>query len=172
MDANFRSLGLSSMAPVKRSSEEFKVLETYARDTHGATHSHMKINVTNAYRVERYHHMLGGPDIASQPLLTGPLKRRRGPRPGTPKTWPKATDCFYGTDRGAPILQVCSAFPCRIDAKFLAGILKQGLRIAPPEGKYRFVRCENITDCLYSSCDRVRFSFFFNSSRRFTEFDH
>lgn len=52
LDANFRSLGLSSMNPIKNDSQEFKALESYARDTHGATH-HYRVTITNAYRVER-----------------------------------------------------------------------------------------------------------------------
>ena len=42
------------MTPVKRDSQEFQTLETYARDTHGATHRHLQVNIVNAYRVERY----------------------------------------------------------------------------------------------------------------------
>ncbi|KAG6859769.1 hypothetical protein C0991_012596, partial [Blastosporella zonata] len=52
MDANFRSLGLSSMQPIQAGSNEFRTLEAYARDTHGATHRHMQVTITNAYRVE------------------------------------------------------------------------------------------------------------------------
>ncbi|KAJ7293875.1 poly polymerase catalytic domain-containing protein [Mycena rebaudengoi] len=100
MDANFRSLGLSSMAPVKRSSEEFKVLETYARDTHGATHSHMKINVTNAYRVERA---------------------------AETEAWTKAGYTKDMAEGDRLLLWHGSR------STNFAGILKQGLRIAPPE---------------------------------------
>jgi poly [ADP-ribose] polymerase len=53
LDANFRSLGLTSMTPIKHGSQEFQVLEAYARDTHGATHRHLQVSIVNAYRVER-----------------------------------------------------------------------------------------------------------------------
>jgi poly [ADP-ribose] polymerase len=42
------------MEPVKGHSDEFKALETYVRDTHGATHRHLQVKVMHAYRVERY----------------------------------------------------------------------------------------------------------------------
>ncbi|KAJ7071556.1 poly polymerase catalytic domain-containing protein [Mycena amicta] len=53
LDKNFHSLNLTSMAPVGRTSSEFGVLEAYIRDTHGATHGHIKPKVLNAFRVER-----------------------------------------------------------------------------------------------------------------------
>ncbi|CDO69839.1 hypothetical protein BN946_scf184803.g37 [Trametes cinnabarina] len=52
LDAHFRSLQLSKMEPVARSSGEFSALETYTRETHGATHQHYKVDVLNAFRVE------------------------------------------------------------------------------------------------------------------------
>ncbi|KAJ7171802.1 poly polymerase catalytic domain-containing protein [Mycena crocata] len=99
MDANFRSLGLSSMDPVKRSSAEFGVLEAYVRDTHGHTHSHIKANVLNAYRVERA---------------------------GETAAWMKA-----GYDKMADGERLLLWHGSR--STNFAGILKQGLRIAPPE---------------------------------------
>ncbi|CAK5279870.1 unnamed protein product [Mycena citricolor] len=53
MDANFRSLGLTAMDPVDRTSTEFTNLEKYMRDTHGQTHGHIKASVIHAFRVER-----------------------------------------------------------------------------------------------------------------------
>jgi poly [ADP-ribose] polymerase 2/3/4 len=53
LDAHFLSLGLSSMEPIKRSAKEFTVLEKYAKDTHGATHYHYKVNIDHVFRVER-----------------------------------------------------------------------------------------------------------------------
>lgn len=41
------------MEPVKTRSKEFEALEAYARDTHGATHSHYQAKVLNVFRVER-----------------------------------------------------------------------------------------------------------------------
>jgi len=53
IDAQFRSLALTSMEPVPKDSAEFKNLEKYAKDTHGATHSHIRANIKHIYRVER-----------------------------------------------------------------------------------------------------------------------
>ncbi|KAF7297838.1 Poly [ADP-ribose] polymerase [Mycena kentingensis (nom. inval.)] len=53
MDKNMASLNLSKMDPIARTSDEFSVLEAYVRDTHGATHQHIKGQVLNAFRVER-----------------------------------------------------------------------------------------------------------------------
>jgi poly [ADP-ribose] polymerase len=53
LDAHFNSLGLSSMNPIDRDTKEFKVLEKYTKDTHGATHRHFAVNVAHAFRVER-----------------------------------------------------------------------------------------------------------------------
>ncbi|KAJ6627012.1 PARP-domain-containing protein [Mycena sp. CBHHK59/15] len=99
LDANFRSLGLTSMEPIKKGSEEFRVLETYARDTHGATHSHIRAAVTHAYRIERA---------------------------GETAAWEKA-GCDSLGDGERLLLWHGSR------STNFAGILKQGLRIAPPE---------------------------------------
>lgn len=66
LDANFRSLGLTSMTPIKRDCQEFQVLQAYAHDTHGSTHRHFQVNIVNAYRVERY----GSLYIHNVPLFT------------------------------------------------------------------------------------------------------
>ncbi|KAJ7139532.1 poly polymerase catalytic domain-containing protein [Mycena epipterygia] len=99
LDANFRSLGLSSMEPIQRISEEFKVLETYVRDTHGHTHGHIKVNVMNAYRVERS---------------------------GETDAWKKGG--YHEMADGERLLLWHGSRSTNF-----AGILKQGLRIAPPE---------------------------------------
>ncbi|KAJ7785721.1 poly polymerase catalytic domain-containing protein [Mycena metata] len=99
IDANFLSLGLSSMAPVTRDSSEFSVLESYVRDTHGQTHGHIKATVLNAFRVER-----SGETIA----------------------WQKG-----GYDKMADGERLLLWHGSR--STNFAGILKQGLRIAPPE---------------------------------------
>ena len=41
LDANFRSLALSRMDPVLRSSKEFAGLQAYTRGMHDATHQHI-----------------------------------------------------------------------------------------------------------------------------------
>ncbi|KAF7340131.1 Poly [ADP-ribose] polymerase [Mycena venus] len=99
IDANFRSLGLTSMDPIQRTSEEFSVLEAYVRDTHGHTHGHIKANVLNAFRVER------GAE----------------------------TDAFKkaGYDKMGDGERLLLWHGSR--STNFAGILKQGLRIAPPE---------------------------------------
>ena len=52
VDAHFKSLGLSKMEPVSRTSSEFSCLEKYVKDTHGHTHN-IQARVQNIYRVER-----------------------------------------------------------------------------------------------------------------------
>lgn len=53
IDAQFKSLQLESMDAISTDSKEFANLAAYARDTHGATHSHYKINLETAFRVRR-----------------------------------------------------------------------------------------------------------------------
>ncbi|KAI0073797.1 PARP-domain-containing protein [Panus rudis PR-1116 ss-1] len=98
MDAHFRSLHLSRMDPIDRSSKEFRGLEQYARDTHGHTH-HFRAEVLNAFRVERQEETERWTAAGFQDLPDGDrLLLWHGSR-----------------------------------ATNFAGILKQGLRIAPPE---------------------------------------
>jgi len=52
LDAQFRSLQLSSMVPIAKSSSEFATLQAYARDTHGATHG-FRAQIECAFRVDR-----------------------------------------------------------------------------------------------------------------------
>ncbi|KAJ7356738.1 PARP-domain-containing protein [Mycena albidolilacea] len=99
MDANFRSLGLSTMDPIQRTTDEFSVLEKYVRDTHGHTHGHIKASVLNAFRVER------GVETAA------------------------FTEAGY--DQMADGERLLLWHGSR--STNFAGILKQGLRIAPPE---------------------------------------
>ncbi|KAG6857651.1 hypothetical protein H0H87_010220 [Tephrocybe sp. NHM501043] len=99
IDANFRSLNLSSMEPVRAGSNEFKTLEAYARDTHGATHRHMQVSITHAYRVERS---------------------------SETDAWNKRN---FGQLNGGERLLLWHGSR----TTNFAGILKQGLRIAPPE---------------------------------------
>ncbi|KAG5715912.1 Poly [ADP-ribose] polymerase 2-A [Termitomyces sp. T112] len=99
LDANFRSLGLTSMKPVISDTQEFKTLEAYVRDTHGVTHRHFQVSVENAYRVER----------ASE---TEAWNERK----------------FSNLNGGERLLLWHGSRTTNF-----AGILKQGLRIAPPE---------------------------------------
>ncbi|KAF9818516.1 hypothetical protein IEO21_02754 [Rhodonia placenta] len=100
LDANFRSLHLTSMDPVAPGSKEFTALEMYTRDTHGATHQHYQVQVQNAFRVERQEET---------------------------DAWIKA-----GHDKVADGDRLLLWHGSRTTN--FAGILSQGLRIAPPEG--------------------------------------
>ncbi|THU87772.1 PARP-domain-containing protein [Dendrothele bispora CBS 962.96] len=99
LDHQFRSLALTKMEPLDHKSKEFEVLAAYARDTHGHTHSHIKANVKQIYRVERG----------------------------------SETDAFTkaGYD-SLPDGERMLLWHGSRSTNF-AGILKQGLRIAPPE---------------------------------------
>ncbi|KAG6918681.1 hypothetical protein DXG01_012499 [Tephrocybe rancida] len=99
VDANFRSLGLSKMEVVPAHSGEFQTLESYVRDTHGATHRHIQVAITHAYRVERA---------------------------AETEAWNKRN--FGDLDGGERLLLWHGSRTTNF-----AGILKQGLRIAPPE---------------------------------------
>ncbi|TDL28933.1 PARP-domain-containing protein [Rickenella mellea] len=99
MDAHFRSLGLSFMDPVDRCSKEFIALQTYARETHGATHSHYKVDVQNAFRVQRSHEIHAFDAAGYGSLGDG-----------------ERLLLWHGSR-----------------STNFAGILSQGLRIAPPE---------------------------------------
>ena len=119
LDAHFRSLALSRMDPVARASAEFRALQAYARDTHGATHRHYDVDVLSAFRVER--------DGETQAWNAAGLEDLAG---------------------GERLLLWHGSRTTNF-----AGILKQGLRIAPPEGdvfcRLRF-SCSNVPS--YSSC--------------------
>lgn len=52
LDAQFRSLQLTSMVPIDRSSSEFATLQNYARDTHGVTHG-FRAQIECAFRIDR-----------------------------------------------------------------------------------------------------------------------
>ncbi|KAI0638778.1 poly polymerase catalytic domain-containing protein [Trametes polyzona] len=99
LDGHFRSLQLSSMEPVARTSAEFAALAAYTRDTHGSTHRHYGVDVLHAFRVEREDET---------------------------KAW---MDAGYGNlPDGERLLLWHGSRTTNF-----AGILKQGLRIAPPE---------------------------------------
>ncbi|THH00346.1 hypothetical protein EW026_g2179 [Hermanssonia centrifuga] len=98
IDAHFSSLRLSSMEPIGRKTKEFGTLETYVRETHGTTH-HIKVDVLNAFRVERQ-------DETDAWMKAGNDSLKDGER----------LLLWHGSR-----------------TTNFAGILKQGLRIAPPE---------------------------------------
>lgn len=99
LDAQFNSLRLSKMEPLARDSQEFITLEAYARDTHGATHSHIHVKVQHIYRIER---------------------------PGEQERWEQGG--FHEVEDGERLLLWHGSRTTNF-----AGILSQGLRIAPPE---------------------------------------
>lgn len=53
MDSHLASLQLRSIVPLENKSAEFLALEKYAHETHGATHSHYKVEVENIFKIER-----------------------------------------------------------------------------------------------------------------------
>ncbi|KAG9223226.1 hypothetical protein CCMSSC00406_0000085 [Pleurotus cornucopiae] len=99
IDSHFRSLALSKMEHVDRSTPEFLCLQKYVHDTHGHTHQNLKVNVQNIYRVER--------DSEAE-------------------AWNNAG--FNSLGDGERFLLWHGSRTTNF-----AGILKQGLRIAPPE---------------------------------------
>ena len=137
VDSHFRSLGLTSMEPVPQNSAEYNSLVAYARDTHGATH-HYTVGVRNAFRVERCARVRAQQMLAIYTVV--PLLELEKHAPGTRRTtliFQMATAFFSGMDPARRISLVSTMVPkCvmgRLRARF-TGILKQGLRIAPPEG--------------------------------------
>ncbi len=139
LDAHFRSLRLSKMDVVNRNSTEFQVLERYTHDTHGATHAHYKVRVENAFRVERYVSLFLPFDRCY--ILNG-LRRQ-----DETDAWLKAGHGKLGDGErlllwhgsrstnfagGSSLTRLTSI----LTASTPLGILKQGLRIAPPEGSF------------------------------------
>ena len=52
LDAQFRSLKLTSMVPIDRSTSEFATLNAYARNAHGVT-NRLRTRIECAFRVDR-----------------------------------------------------------------------------------------------------------------------
>jgi len=99
LDAQFRSLQLTSMVPIDKSTNEFATLQAYARDTHGATHG-FRAQIQHAFRVDRQEE--------ANKWFASPAHSELG-------------------DGDRLLLWHGSR------STNFAGILKQGLRIAPPE---------------------------------------
>ncbi|KAG9014738.1 hypothetical protein FRB94_010585 [Tulasnella sp. JGI-2019a] len=53
VDAHLRGLNLKTIEPLTRDSREFTTLEKYLKESHGATHGHLRPTVKNIFRVER-----------------------------------------------------------------------------------------------------------------------
>lgn len=116
LDAHFRSLGLTSMSPVARNGSEFMALSRYITDTHGQTHL-FKASVLHAFRVERE-------TETSAYLAKGYDKLAPGDRM---LLWHGSrTTNFAGK-------KICETHRRPWTHDFISGILKQGLRVAPPE---------------------------------------
>ncbi|QRV91510.1 poly(ADP)-ribose polymerase PARP protein [Ceratobasidium sp. AG-Ba] len=115
LDANFRSLDLKSIDPVQRGSKEWKAIDDYMTGSHGSTH-HFTSKLKNLFRVERH---------------------------GETEAWNKAGWGKLGDGERmllcmAPVAQTLLVNPndhlnVRLTERCSLGILKQGLRIAPPE---------------------------------------
>ena len=52
LDKQYETLGLNEAVALDRKSNEFKLLEAYAKKTHGQTHK-MKLNVQEIFRIRR-----------------------------------------------------------------------------------------------------------------------
>lgn len=98
LDAHFRSLELTSMDVVARSTPEFAALQDYVHHTHGYTHN-IKVDILNAFRVERQ----------------------------------AEADAFVGAGNDRLVDGERFLLWHGSRTTNFAGILKQGLRIAPPE---------------------------------------
>jgi poly [ADP-ribose] polymerase len=120
LDAQFRSLQLTSMVPIDRSSSEFAALQAYARNTHGATHG-FSAQVECAFRVDRCHFFFA---ILASRDLTQEYRQEEA------KNWTASPACSKLGDGDRLLLWHGSR------STNFAGILKQGLRIAPPEGEH------------------------------------
>ncbi|RIA96512.1 poly polymerase catalytic domain-containing protein [Glomus cerebriforme] len=94
LDAHYKTLKLERMEPLDHGSKEFEMIVQYVNNTHGATHSHFKLEVMEVFDLERK-----GERERFQPFSK--LKNRVLLWHGSRKT-------------------------------NFAGILSQGLRIAPP----------------------------------------
>jgi poly [ADP-ribose] polymerase 2/3/4 len=119
VDYHLAALDLRIIDPLDRSSQEFLALERYAHETHGATHQHFKVQVESIFRIER-----AGEEERWNNAGYG--KRPDGDRM---LLWhgSRSTNFAGGQDvlcvRTALLICLCESL----------GILKQGLRIAPPE---------------------------------------
>jgi hypothetical protein len=97
------------MEPVSITSSEFNVLQAYVRDTHGATHSHYKVGILHAFRVERWvvftfcillsPFSFRGVELSPHLWWIGSKKRLHGSRVGLTPLSKGNVSCF-GTARG------------------------------------------------------------------------
>jgi len=53
VDSRLEGLNLESIEALERDGKEFAALESYARDTHGATHSHLKPKIQEIFKLKR-----------------------------------------------------------------------------------------------------------------------
>jgi poly [ADP-ribose] polymerase len=53
LDKQYETLGLNEAVALDRNSKEFKLLEAYAKKTHGQTHARIKLNVQEIFRIRR-----------------------------------------------------------------------------------------------------------------------
>ncbi|KAG8814974.1 hypothetical protein FRC17_000908 [Serendipita sp. 399] len=99
LDGKFQSLDLKFMDPIDSASSEFRKLQEYVTNTHGATHSSYSAIIKRAFRVERHDEAKRWEDAGHDKLAAG-----------------ERLLLWHGSR-----------------STNFAGILKQGLKIAPPE---------------------------------------
>jgi poly [ADP-ribose] polymerase len=117
MDAHFHGLDLQSMDPISRTSSEWLTLQQYIRDTHGSTHSFRgTANIQQAFRVERKDELENWTKAGYDSLGEGERML----------LWHGSRSTNFGG------LNV-NFFRELMLITILAGILKEGLRIAPPQ---------------------------------------
>ncbi|KAI9062257.1 PARP-domain-containing protein [Trametes sanguinea] len=134
LDARFRMLELSKMEPIPRSSPEFAALVAYSQNTDCATESHSA--TTGSSR-----------DLAQQLSKFDVLHAFRVEREHETNAWLKAG--FDKLSDGDRLLLWHGSRTTNF-----AGILKQGLRIAPPEAPvtgYMFGKGVYFADMMYKS---------------------
>jgi poly [ADP-ribose] polymerase len=116
MDSHFESLGLKFMDHIRPDSQELTQLQDYVTSTHGHTHGGYQGKILQAFRVERHDEEKSWSEAGHNKLADGErLLLWHGSR---------STNFAGRQHLNRSILRSLT---------YLAGILKQGLRIAPPE---------------------------------------
>jgi hypothetical protein len=63
IDAQFKSLNLTTMDPLDKNGKEYKGLAAYVQNTHGKTHGHINVKILDIYRVERSDRLIKASNI-------------------------------------------------------------------------------------------------------------
>lgn len=138
MDSHFESLALKFMDPIKPESQELTQLQDYVTSTHGHTHGGYQGKILQAFRVERHDEEKHWSEAGYDKLADGErLLLWHGSR----------STNFAGRRRlSRSIFRSLTYF---------AGILKQGLRIAPPEAPVTGYMFGKVRLCFYSDRDEL-----------------